>query len=153
MTNEDDTETTDTGSSLSTFERWIRLYVPQNEDDSAEFLPADVATDLALADNEEAVTGVELTVDGVTSAAEMSTFLEAFDDRDVRIEKLVVEIELLPASPSDSIGSCSCPLLPTRFRAKFVATRLRERCSHFARSAPWVRRRAVKRPASSEGTD
>ena len=78
MTNEDDTETTDAGSSLSTFERWIRLYVPQNEDDSAEFLPADVATDLALADNEEAVTGVELTVDGVNSAAEMSTFLEAF---------------------------------------------------------------------------
>jgi hypothetical protein len=93
MTNEDGSETTDTGTSLSTFERWIRLHVPRSEGNSEEPFPADVATGLALVDGEEAVTGVELTVDGIDSAAEMSASLETFDDRDVRIEKLVVEIE------------------------------------------------------------
>jgi hypothetical protein len=83
---------TPASASVSALDRWLRLHVPRDRGDE-ELSLADLSADLDRAESDEDVTGIELTVDAVDSAEEMSAFLEALDDREVRIEKLVVEIE------------------------------------------------------------
>ena len=80
-----------------TLDRWLRLHVPEdrdrnrNQEDEDRPL-ADISEDLDRAGDDKSVTGVELTIDSIESVEEMNAFLDEFDDRDVRIENLVVEL-------------------------------------------------------------
>lgn len=80
-----------------TLDRWLRLHVPEDRDRNRnredEDRPlADISEDLDRAGDDKSVTGVELTIDSIESVEEMNAFLDEFDDRDVRIENLVVEL-------------------------------------------------------------
>ena len=80
-----------------TLDRWLRLHVPEDRDRNRnredEDRPlADISEDLDRAGDDKSVTGVELTIDSIESVEEMNAILDEFDDRDVRIENLVVEL-------------------------------------------------------------
>jgi hypothetical protein len=82
-----------------TLDRWLRLHVPEDRDRNRnrnredEDRPlADISEDLDRAGDDKSVTGVELTIDSIESVEEMNALLDEFDDRDVRIENLVVEL-------------------------------------------------------------
>ena len=80
-----------------TLDRWLRLHVPEDRDRNRnredEDRPlADISEDLDRAGDDKSVTGVELMIDSIESVEEMNALLDEFDDRDVRIEKLVVEL-------------------------------------------------------------
>ena len=78
-----------------TLDRWLRLHVPEDRDRNREDEDrplADISEDLDRAGDDKSVTGVELTIDSIESVEEMNALLDEFDDRDVRIENLVVEL-------------------------------------------------------------
>jgi hypothetical protein len=80
-----------------TLDRWLRLHVPEDRDRNRnredEDRPlADISEDLDRAGDDKSVTGVELMIDSIESVEEMNALLDEFDDRDVRIENLVVEL-------------------------------------------------------------
>ena len=80
-----------------TLDRWLRLHVPEDRDRNRnredEDRPlADISEDLDRAGDDKSVTSVELTIDSIESVEEMNALLDEFDDRDVRIENLVVEL-------------------------------------------------------------
>ena len=80
-----------------TLDRWLRIHVPEDRDRNRnredEDRPlADISEDLDRAGDDKSVTGVELTIDSIESVEEMNALLDEFDDRDVRIENLVVEL-------------------------------------------------------------
>ena len=93
----DDTDSDDRtdpvgGVDIDARDRWLRLRVPFDGGDDETFSPANVPVDLGQSAASGGVTGIELAFDSVESVEDVAALFDAFEDRDVRIGKLVVEI-------------------------------------------------------------